>query len=106
MQEGDTEEDVENSHRDPAHIIKNILANNRKRKADDSVDNRQCKVHASTKERCCGTAGSPTVENKRTWKVIDRLCLRITATGAWRNLPPRLPIVGQTEGPFSALPVL
>ncbi|PVH68670.1 hypothetical protein DL98DRAFT_564632 [Cadophora sp. DSE1049] len=43
MKEGETEEDVD-------------------RKADGSIDHRQCKAHASSHNRCCDTAEIPTVE--------------------------------------------
>ena len=63
MNEGETEEDVDVRIEIPPHIIKNILENNRKRKADGSIDHRQCKAHASSYNRCCDPAEMPTVEN-------------------------------------------
>ncbi|PVH69355.1 hypothetical protein DL98DRAFT_578389 [Cadophora sp. DSE1049] len=59
MKEGETKEDVDVRIEIPPHIIKNILDNNRKRKADDSFDRRQCKAHASSYNRCCDTAEMP-----------------------------------------------
>ena len=47
MEEGETEEDVDVSVEIPPHILKNVLDNSRKRKADDSIDCRHCKAHAS-----------------------------------------------------------
>ena len=60
--EGEIEEDVDVRIEIPPHIIKNILENNRKRKADDSIDHRQCKAHASSYNTCCDTAEIPPVE--------------------------------------------
>jgi hypothetical protein len=47
----------------PPNILKNILDNSRKRKADGSIDCRQCKVHASAHSRCCDTAEMPPGED-------------------------------------------
>jgi hypothetical protein len=62
MKEGETEEDVDVRIEIPPHIIKNILENIRKRKADGSIDHRQCKAHAFSHNRCCDTAEIPPVE--------------------------------------------
>jgi hypothetical protein len=62
MKEGETEEDVDVRIEIPPHIIKNIVENNRKRKADGSIDHRQCKAHAPSHNRCCDTAEIPPVE--------------------------------------------
>tara|TARA_R110002060_G_scaffold1985_3_gene3600 strand:+ start:575 stop:802 length:228 start_codon:yes stop_codon:yes gene_type:complete len=62
MKEGVTEEDVDVRIEILPHIIKNILQNNRKRKADGSINHRQCKTHASSHNRCCDTAEIPPVE--------------------------------------------
>jgi len=62
MKEGEIEEDVEVNIEIPPHIINNILENNRKRKADGSIDYRQCKAHTSSHNRCCDTAEIPPVE--------------------------------------------
>ncbi|KAH6661717.1 hypothetical protein B0J14DRAFT_622130 [Halenospora varia] len=59
MKEGETEEDVDVRIEIPPYIIKNILENNRKRKADGSIDHRQCKALASSYNRCCDTAEIP-----------------------------------------------
>jgi hypothetical protein len=42
--EGETEEDVDIDIEIPPHILKNILDNSRKRKADSSTDCGHCKV--------------------------------------------------------------
>jgi hypothetical protein len=62
LEEGETEENVDVSIEIPPHIVQNILENNRKRKADGSIDHRQCKAHASSHNRCCDTAEIPPVE--------------------------------------------
>lgn len=62
MKEGEIEEDVDIRIEIPPYIIKNILENNRKRKADGSIDHRPCKAHTSSQNRCCDTAEMPTVE--------------------------------------------
>ncbi|KAH9203554.1 hypothetical protein DL95DRAFT_231477, partial [Leptodontidium sp. 2 PMI_412] len=62
MKEGETEEDVDVNIEIPPHIINNILEHNRKRKADGSIDHRQCKAHASSNKTCCDTSEIPTVE--------------------------------------------
>ena len=56
MKEGQTEEDVDVSIEIPPNILKNVLDNNRKRKADSSIDRRQCRAHAAAHNRCCDTA--------------------------------------------------
>lgn len=47
MEEGEKEEDVDVNIEIPANILKNVLDNSRKRKADSSTDCRHCKVHVS-----------------------------------------------------------
>jgi hypothetical protein len=47
MKEGETEEDVDINIEIPPNILKNILDNSCKRKADGSTDCRHCKVHVS-----------------------------------------------------------
>jgi len=47
MEEGETEETVKVDIEIPPHILRNILDNSRKRKADSSSDCRHCKVHVS-----------------------------------------------------------
>ncbi|KAH6702781.1 hypothetical protein BKA61DRAFT_560880 [Leptodontidium sp. MPI-SDFR-AT-0119] len=64
MKEGETEEDVDVGIEIPPHIIKNILENNRKRKADGSIDY-QGDRQAMLEEYCnCGLAQ---VESER-WR--------------------------------------
>jgi hypothetical protein len=45
MKEGETEEDVDVSVKIPPHVLKNVLGNSRKRKADSSIDCHHCKAH-------------------------------------------------------------
>ena len=52
MKKGEKEEDVDVNIEIPPNILKNILDNSRKRKADGSIDCRHCKVHASAHSRC------------------------------------------------------
>jgi hypothetical protein len=47
MKEGATEEDTDVDIEIPPNILKNILDNSRKRKADGSIDCGHCKVHVS-----------------------------------------------------------
>ena len=47
IKEGETEETVKVDVEIPPHILKHILDNSRKRKAEDSTSCRHCKVHAS-----------------------------------------------------------
>jgi len=56
MKEGEKEEEVDVNIEIPPNILKNILDNSCKRKADSSIDCRHCKGHASTHSRCCNTA--------------------------------------------------
>ncbi|KAF8848067.1 hypothetical protein BDZ45DRAFT_555830, partial [Acephala macrosclerotiorum] len=57
MKAGEREEDVDVDIEIPFNILKNVLDNSRKRKADGSIDCRQCKAHVSAHGRCCDTAG-------------------------------------------------
>lgn len=63
MEEGETEEDVDVGVEIPPNILKNVLDNSRKRKADGSIDCRHCKAHASAYNRCCDTAEIPLGED-------------------------------------------
>ena len=56
MKEGEKEEDVDVNVEIPPNILKSVLDNSRKRKADSSNDYRHCKVHVSAHGRCCDTA--------------------------------------------------
>jgi hypothetical protein len=47
MKEGETEEDIDINIEIPPNILKNILDNSHKRKADSSTDYCHCKVHVS-----------------------------------------------------------
>lgn len=54
--EGGAEEDVDVSIEIPPHILKTVLDNSCKRKAEGSIDCRHCRVPASAHSRCCDTA--------------------------------------------------
>jgi hypothetical protein len=56
MNEGETEEDVDVNTKILPNILKNILDNSRKRKADSSIDCYYCKVYVSAYSKCCDTA--------------------------------------------------
>jgi hypothetical protein len=56
MKEGEKEEDVDVDIEIPPNILKNVLDNSRKRKADGLIDCRYCKVHVSAHSRSCDTA--------------------------------------------------
>ena len=47
MKEGETEKDVDINIKIPPNILKNILDNSRKRKADSPINYRHCKVYVS-----------------------------------------------------------
>ena len=72
MEEGEKEEDIDVNIKIPANILKNVLDNSRKRKADSSTDCHHRKVHVS--ETIPG-------EDPGAWKGIDRPNLRSTVTG-------------------------
>jgi hypothetical protein len=57
MEEGEREENVDIDIETPPNILKDVLDNSRKRKADGSIDCRQCKAHVSAHGRYCDTAG-------------------------------------------------
>ena len=56
IKEGEREEDVDVDIKIPPYILKDVLDNSRKRKADGSIDFRQCKAYVSAYGRCCDTA--------------------------------------------------
>ena len=56
MKEGEKDEDVDVNINIPPHILKNVLDNSCKWKADDSINCRYCKVHVLAHSRCCDTA--------------------------------------------------
>jgi hypothetical protein len=56
MKDREKEEDVDVNIEIPPNILKNILDNSCKQKADGSIDCRHCKVYASTYSRCCNIA--------------------------------------------------
>ncbi|ELR06464.1 hypothetical protein VC83_03635 [Pseudogymnoascus destructans] len=55
MKEGETEEDVDIDIKIPSSILKNILDNSRKQKADGLTDCRHCKTRASAHSEGCNT---------------------------------------------------
>jgi hypothetical protein len=55
MKERETEEDVDVGIDIPPRILKNVLDNNRKRKADGLTDCHHCKTHVSAHSRSCDT---------------------------------------------------
>jgi hypothetical protein len=65
MKKGETEEDVDINIEVLPNILKNVLDNSRKRKADGSIDCRQCKTYVSAYDRCCDTAGKTADEDHR-----------------------------------------
>ena len=84
MKEGETEEDVNVNIEIPTHILRNILDNSRKRKADNPSDCRCCKVHVS--ETIPGEA-SEDVEGDRLAK-LEEYCnwsLTQVESDRWRN---------------------
>jgi hypothetical protein len=56
IKEGKTEENVNINIKILPNILKDVLDNSRKRKADSFIDCRQCKVYVSAYGRCCDTA--------------------------------------------------
>jgi hypothetical protein len=56
MKEGEKEEDVDVNIKIPPNILKNVLDNSRKRKADGLINCRHCKVYVSAHSRRCDTA--------------------------------------------------
>jgi hypothetical protein len=62
IKKGETEEDVDVRIEILPYIIKNILENNRKRKADGFIDHRQYKAHTSSYNRCCDIVEIPPVK--------------------------------------------
>jgi len=55
MKEGEREEDVDVDIEILLYILKDVLDNSCKRKADGSVDYRQCKAYVPVYGRCCDT---------------------------------------------------
>ncbi|KAF6783012.1 hypothetical protein CSOJ01_15944 [Colletotrichum sojae] len=51
MKEGEKEDDVDVNIEIPSRILGDILSNSRKRKAEDSIDCRGCRAHASSQGR-------------------------------------------------------
>ncbi|GKT61099.1 hypothetical protein ColTof4_01207 [Colletotrichum tofieldiae] len=63
MEEGENEGEVEINIEIPSKILGEILNDSRKRKAEDSVDCRGCKVHASSHGRLRDTGETSFVED-------------------------------------------
>lgn len=51
MKEGENEEEVDVNIEIPSKLLQDVLDNSRKRKADDSIDYRNCKVRVSSHDR-------------------------------------------------------
>lgn len=65
MEEGEGEEDIDINIEIPTNILKDILDNSYKWKADGSIDYCQCKAHVSAHGRYCDTAGRTPGEDPR-----------------------------------------
>ena len=93
MKEGEKEEDVDVNIEIPPNILKNILDNSRKQKADGSIDCRHCKVHTSAHSRCCDTAERTLGEDPRDVEgdrqdKLEAYCnwgLKQVESDRWRN---------------------
>ena len=84
MKEGETEEDVNVDIEIPPHILRNILDNSRKRKADNSSDCRHCKVHVL---ETIPSGDSGDVEGDRQAKLEEYCNWGLTQVDSdrWRN---------------------
>ncbi len=65
MKEGEKEEDVDINIEILPNILKNILDNSYKQKADSLIDCRHCKVYALVYSRCCNIAERTLKEDPR-----------------------------------------
>ncbi|KZL81181.1 hypothetical protein CI238_13516 [Colletotrichum incanum] len=63
MKEGESEEEVDVNIEIPSRILGDILNDSRKRKAEDSVDCRGCKTHASSHGRLRDTGETSFAED-------------------------------------------
>jgi hypothetical protein len=87
MNEGETEEDVDINIEIPPSILKNILDNSCKRKADGAVDCRHCKVHVSSHSDTAETIDPGDVEGDRQAK-LEEYCnwgLTQVESDRWRH---------------------
>lgn len=91
--EGEKVEDVDINIEIPTHILKNVLENSRKRKAESSTDCRHCKIHVSGDNRGCDVAKSTPSENPGDVEgdkqaKLEEYCnwsLAQVASDRWRN---------------------
>jgi hypothetical protein len=86
MEDGETEEDVNIDIEIPSNILKNILDNSRKRKADSSTDCRHCKVYVS--ETVSGEVIPRDVEGDRRARLEEYCNWGLTQVDSdrWRNV--------------------
>ncbi|KFZ18368.1 hypothetical protein V501_01260 [Pseudogymnoascus sp. VKM F-4519 (FW-2642)] len=84
MKEGETEEDVDIDIEIPSRILKNILDNSRKRKADGLTDCRHCKTRVSAHSEGCDTRD---VEGDRHAKLEEYCTWSLTQVESdrWRS---------------------
>lgn len=92
MKEGEKVEDIDVTSMElPPYILKSVLDNSRKRKADASAGCRHCKVHVSAPGEFCGvaeTAASNDVDRDRQVTLVEYYTWGLTEVGSsdrWRN---------------------
>ena len=90
MKEWENEEDVDINIEMPPSIVKDILDNSRKRKADGSIDCRPCKVHNPAQGKCSDAAPGEDpgdVEGDRQAKLEQYCTWTLTQVGSdrWRT---------------------
>ncbi|KAK1991678.1 hypothetical protein LX36DRAFT_734733 [Colletotrichum falcatum] len=75
MKEGENKEEINVNIKIPSKILRDVLNDSKKQKAEDSVDYRGCKVHALSHGRLRDTGGTSFVRDSREVKGnrIDRL---------------------------------
>jgi hypothetical protein len=87
MKEGEKEEDVDINIEMPPSIVKDILDNSRKRKADGSIDCRPCKVHNQPQEKCSNATPSESLGDVEgdTQAKLEQYCIwTLTKVGSDR----------------------
>jgi len=65
MKEGEIKKDINVNIEIPPNILKNVLDNSRKQKADSSTNYCHCKVHVSSHSKCCSAAKTIPSEDPR-----------------------------------------
>ena len=65
IEKREREKDINIDIKIPPNILKDVLDNSRKRKADGSIDCRQCKAYVSAHGRCCDTVGRTSGEDHK-----------------------------------------